>query len=287
MKLFGEVILVKCKLCYEKLDYKSYKIKKGHICKRCYDMQPSCIRNSIRTITNKQIFHINKVVHTATPKNWFKYGEFRLSEKSVRVNDWEIEIKDIESIKLDCQPLYPSMLAANLVHGNIILVIETKVPHIIIRETIITKDIMYSISGKNIYYNYGKDLQMVISQLQRNINNQIYNAKKVFEYFQQHDEEEKKERERREKQREYEERAKNSRQSDDRDNTNKNHSSKSKGDLDAAMKIFGMTVPFTIEELKKKRKQLAIKYHPDQGGSVEMCAKINAAFDILKDHVAA
>ena len=51
------------------------------------------------------------------------------------------------------------------------------------------------------------------------------------------------------------------------------------------MKYF--TNPRTLEELKKQYRELAMKHHPDKGGSNEAMKKINAEYDelfkILKD----
>lgn len=49
-----------------------------------------------------------------------------------------------------------------------------------------------------------------------------------------------------------------------------------------ASKLFGIGSSFTQEELKKKWKELQLKYHPDRGGSDEMSKNVNAAYDILK-----
>ena len=119
--------------------------------------------------------------------------------------------------------------------------------------------------------------------MQKNLHNQVYNARSIYNYFKQQEEDAKREEERKAKQRQYKQNTRNSRHEKHRERT----CSENKLALEEAMKTLGISKPFTIEQLKKIRKQLAVKYHPDQGGSVEMCAKINAAFDLLKDHVAA
>lgn len=275
---------MKCKLCFETISYKDNKIKNGYICRDCYDMQLDCVRNNIKELRNKEIFGINTIIHKATSKCWLRYGEFKLSNESICVKDWEISLRDVEAIRLDFQPLYQSRLCSRSVaYGNIILEIETKHPHIVIREIILSKDVIYSISGRNIFYKFDGMLQTIVSMLQKNLHNQVYNARSIYNYFKQQEEDAKREEERKAKQRQYKQNTRNSRQEKHRERT----CSENKLALEEAMKTLGISKPFTIEQLKKIRKQLAVKYHPDQGGSVEMCAKINAAFDLLKDHVAA
>lgn len=275
---------MKCKLCFETISYKDKKIKNGYICRDCYDMQLACVRNNLKELRDKEIFGINTIIHKATSNCWLRYGEFKLSNESICVKDWEISLRDMEAIRLDFQPLYQSRLCSGSVaYGNIILEIETKHPHIVIREIILSKDVIYSISGRNIFYKFDGMLQTIVSMLQKNLHNQVYNARSIYNYFKQQEEDAKREEERKAKQRQYKQNTRNSRQEKHRERT----CSENKLALEEAMKTLGISKPFTIEQLKKIRKQLAVKYHPDQGGSVEMCAKINAAFDLLKDHVAA
>ena len=53
------------------------------------------------------------------------------------------------------------------------------------------------------------------------------------------------------------------------------------------MKTIYFSNPHTLEELKKQYRELAMKYHPDKGGSNEIMKIINAEYDelfkILKD----
>ncbi|MBR3834201.1 MAG: hypothetical protein IKJ73_07775 [Lachnospiraceae bacterium] len=275
---------MKCKLCFETISYKDNKIKNGYICRDCYDMQLACVKNNLKELRDKEIFGINTIIHKATSNCWFRYGEFKLSNESICVKDWEISLRDVEAVRLDFQPLYQSRLCSGSVaYGNIILEIETKHPHIVIREIILSKDVIYSISGRNIFYKFDGMLQTIVSMLQKNLHNQVYNARSIYNYFKQQEEDAKREEERKAKQRQYKQNTRNSRHEKHRERT----CSENKLALEEAMKTLGISKPFTIEQLKKIRKQLAVKYHPDQGGSVEMCAKINAAFDLLKDHVAA
>lgn len=52
---------------------------------------------------------------------------------------------------------------------------------------------------------------------------------------------------------------------------------------DEAKKIFGITSDISTSELKSKYKQLALKNHPDRGGSVTAMQDINQAYEILSN----
>lgn len=53
-----------------------------------------------------------------------------------------------------------------------------------------------------------------------------------------------------------------------------------------ALKIFGLAdFPKTADELKRLHKKLAMKNHPDKGGSLEKMKDINTANDVLKKYV--
>ena len=52
--------------------------------------------------------------------------------------------------------------------------------------------------------------------------------------------------------------------------------------LHQAMDLFGLKPGFTKAELRSRRRELAKRYHPDEGGDAEMIKKINNAFDRLQ-----
>lgn len=57
-------------------------------------------------------------------------------------------------------------------------------------------------------------------------------------------------------------------------------------DLKGALKVFGLKdVPKSADELKKLHKKLAMKNHPDRGGSLEKMKVINMANDVLKQYL--
>ena len=53
-------------------------------------------------------------------------------------------------------------------------------------------------------------------------------------------------------------------------------------DYKQALVILGLTEGFTEDELKKKYRELSMKWHPDKGGNEEMMKQINVAYETLK-----
>ena len=53
-------------------------------------------------------------------------------------------------------------------------------------------------------------------------------------------------------------------------------------DYKQALVILGLTEGFTEDELKKKYRELSMKWHPDKGGNEEMMKQVNVAYETLK-----
>lgn len=48
-----------------------------------------------------------------------------------------------------------------------------------------------------------------------------------------------------------------------------------------ALELFELSVPFSLDALQKRRKQLLLKVHPDHGGSAVMTRMVNDAYEML------
>ena len=59
-------------------------------------------------------------------------------------------------------------------------------------------------------------------------------------------------------------------------------SSHQESDFDKALRVFGVKLPFSSADLKKRRNELVRKNHPDHGGTNEKMIEINKAYDLLK-----
>lgn len=57
-----------------------------------------------------------------------------------------------------------------------------------------------------------------------------------------------------------------------------------KDELHDALSFYGLSIPFTQDQLREKRRKLMKAAHPDEGGNTEAAADINRYFDILKKY---
>lgn len=54
-------------------------------------------------------------------------------------------------------------------------------------------------------------------------------------------------------------------------------------ELDEALQFYGLSVPFTEQQLRERRRQLMKRLHPDAGGSHEDAEIVNRYFEVLKN----
>lgn len=55
------------------------------------------------------------------------------------------------------------------------------------------------------------------------------------------------------------------------------------GEIDKALRYYHLSIPFSQEELRNRRRILMKSAHPDSGGSTEEAEKINRYYDVLKE----
>ncbi len=58
-----------------------------------------------------------------------------------------------------------------------------------------------------------------------------------------------------------------------------------KNELDEALNLYGLQLPFTEQDLRERRRQLMKKAHPDSGGNTKDAEKVNRYFEVLKNYV--
>lgn len=54
--------------------------------------------------------------------------------------------------------------------------------------------------------------------------------------------------------------------------------------LNEALKFYGLSIPFSSQTLKEKRRELMKKAHPDAGGSTEQAEKVNVFYEVLEKY---
>lgn len=55
--------------------------------------------------------------------------------------------------------------------------------------------------------------------------------------------------------------------------------------FDKAIRLFGVNPLYSEEEIRRIRKKLIRKYHPDNGGDLMKCQEVNAAYYVLLKHL--
>ena len=55
--------------------------------------------------------------------------------------------------------------------------------------------------------------------------------------------------------------------------------------LQDSFQFFGLTYPINLNTLRERYRQLALNYHPDKGGSLEMMQRLNAAYRRISDYL--
>ena len=55
--------------------------------------------------------------------------------------------------------------------------------------------------------------------------------------------------------------------------------------LQDSFQFFGLVYPIDLNELRERYRQLALNYHPDKGGSLEMMQRLNTAYRRISDYL--
>ena len=55
--------------------------------------------------------------------------------------------------------------------------------------------------------------------------------------------------------------------------------------LQDSFRFFGLTYPIDLNALRERYRQLALSYHPDKGGSLEMMQRLNTAYRRISNYL--
>ena len=300
---------MQCSICKKKISTNdSTKIKGGHICLSCLSAFPDSVRMGIDNFSPHQLQQLNKIVHPAMSKG-IACGSFIASRNSIVLKNIEYNLSDLRSVKLNFHPKNDGNHPKTAV-GVITAIIETKKPHFMIEEPFFPEDVTvgYSIFGKNIKYHYSYEIELLFKKIQECIDDKSYNMSSYIEEYKQaimnakkYNESKEQERIRaeemaRKKKAEQEQAEKERKKKIEeeqarkrRQNGNFSHSDSKRqlSPFDKAKNLFGVEIPYTANDIKAARNKLLKEHHPDNnGGSEEMCKKINEYYALLLKYVA-
>lgn len=274
-----------CKICENKTLDGKIKIKGGHICQRCYTLLPQGVRNSISSFSATQLKQIKKISRKANPPDdnvWKISGHFKVGANAIYLNGTEYQVKNLRSVRLNFHPRDLGH-SPNTALGMPSIVIETKDPHILIEETFQDDicEVEYIISGMNITYLFSREIDYVISCVQKAIDREIPfipEAKRDMDR-------EKQEQEARRRNEYARQRAEKAKQEEKRRRESERRKKQKRDEtpLEAALRIYGLQQPFSLESLKQRR-NLLLKtqpIHPDNGGTNERFKEFQSAYEIL------
>lgn len=295
---------MQCKICKEKLDTDSgIKTKSGVICQSCLDKFPDSVKMHIQNFTVKQLMQLDKLIAPASSKILIESGVFGVGKNCIQIKGIEYQLKDLRSIRLN---FHPKELGShpNTVVGIITVIVETKYPHFLIEEPFFPEDVTvgYGISGKVIFYHYSYEIEQIFEKIQECLDECSYDmteyidryrkaVQKEAEYKKSKEDEkrraeeaQKKAKEEAEKQKKAEE-EKRRREKEERkkkESSSTSYKPKKMSPFEEAKALFGVEMPYTLADIKSRRNKLVRQYHPDNnGGSEEMCKKINEAYTLL------
>lgn len=275
-----------CKVCNTKTSgYK--KIKRGKICKNCYDALPACIQNSIRNLTSDEICLLRKKFHTSeqfveqkhyTP--WLSYHNLSLTLSGILLEEKHILLfKNLQSVwfsfiprKYENQKLCFGDLCLHFVFHGIpyefsTLAAQGTIPY--------TFDGSFTPSYPTIVKTLNQFIEMGITRPSHTIEEEkakyeCYQEKYKFWQEENRREQQRKEQEKRERQE----------QSDRTKNTQKQTQ---KDELHQALDFFHLRIPFSKQELKTIYRKYMRQCHPDQKQKTVTftAAQVNVYYELL------
>lgn len=278
-----------CKNCKNEI-INPVRVKNGSICQHCYDSMPESVKININHFTLKQIKQIQELVNEPEEQPIASCGTFKVCRTAIQVNGKEFKIKNLSGVRLNFHPNALGMSLGTAV-GTLTVVIDTKFPHYMFEEPFYSKEVTasYRINGKNVTYGYSYAIEKLFACIQKCLNEESNEMTKYINEYQEavkRNTKEKEEEQRKKTQNRgfSSNQKRQSESSEHQHHTNedkKEEDKKPKSPFDDAKALFNVELPYTKTDIKRIRNELIKKYHPDLGGSEEMCKKINEAYTLL------
>lgn len=263
-----------CKLCGSVITGERVKAKGGVICRECCNALPPSVRESTTDFTPKQLGQLKKLVKPFPKGKWLwrSCGGFGLRPDSIVLNGLEYKLRDLRTVKLNFHP-HGLGKESSVAVGFMTVVIETRSPHFLIEEEFLPgmTSARYAICGMDIFYTYPSAIEDIMVSLRKAINNGSFVIEEAKRQEERIKREEQIKRENRQK-----------------ETARKKTDPHPETPFDAALRRFGLKLPFTREDLRKRRKEIIIRenLHPDNhpgvaGGDAKF-KELQEAYQILE-----
>lgn len=144
-----------CKCCKKEfLSKEKVKMKNGVICRDCFDKLPRPFQNSIRKIRTEELKEALTYLKPCQAKYWATYNDtIRICNTSLQISNYEIDLKDLESVRLNFHP-FRSAEGVHKVYGVMTIVMTFKKIKLRLEEALMLTTVGYRIVGDNISYTY-------------------------------------------------------------------------------------------------------------------------------------
>lgn len=290
---------MQCKICKNQISDNGVEVKNGIICNDCMELLPDSVKLNAKNFTVRQILQLSKMIQPSSSKNWVESGVFGVGKNTISIKKHEFQLKDLREVRLN---FHPKAMGPhpNTVVGTITVVIETRTPHFLIEEPFFPDDVIvaYGISGKVITYHYSYTIETLFNLIQECIDKKVYDMTNFIDRYQQavqKSDEYKKNKANAEAQKKKMEEDQKAKEEADRKKREEEQRQKQKEEkrkayvggkrplspFEEAKILFDVEMPYTTSDIKAIRNKLVKKYHPDLGGSEEMCKRVNEAYTLL------
>lgn len=290
---------MRCKYCGKVITVGA-DMKRGKLCGECYHRLPNVIKDHLADYTIQDLRSLLDMT-TLEKEKWFlRLGNLYITEHTIGVGDFRLEVKNVESFTLEFHKREPT--TKEHVYGNLSVKIITRSPRLMIEEYILDKErcfeFDYRMNEQNepvVVFPHGiaMILNLANDALRTNAQDFVevhkqYNAvmsieeacKKMYrdeirkELIEKQEKEEVRRKEEQLRQEEIR------RQKEIWYQTQLRQQNQLV--FEYANYFYKMSLPFSVNDLKQRRRILMRTYHPDKGGSNELAMRINMDFDVLK-----
>ena len=294
------MILGTCDMCGVAAN-PEHRIKKGNICNDCYNKLPDCVKTNLGNFKVKQLKEIITICSSPHTGYWLKYQDIMVCFESIIFSGKEWKIQDIKSVDVHFYPvdtIEDQSDGKKTFLGYITLEIETLHPHLKLEDVFTAEKVKVyytEVKGRRILQLPNKVINImtvlesaILNPDHSTLENDIAikweeesraESKRSWEQYEKETQRRSEEQQRHERERQY----RNSQKRRDQEE-NEEHTHQEK-ELNDALKLYALTIPFTCEVLKKKRNTMLKHYHPDEGMyDTKYSQKINAAYDVLQKY---